>query len=162
MENPLHWYDMEFAEWSSEKINIPESPADGAIGKSVIVIANGDHPYLTAYGTGAKKVADAYEMDFKLMSSNWDLDVQNQQIDQAINAKPDLIILVPLDAKAAVQKFRKINQAGIPVIASNMLPEDEGMKYAIGWTVPDDWGLYRMLAQSLAKKLNNEESRLKR
>jgi len=155
-EDALHWYDMEYAGWSAEKINIPKSPADGAIGKKVIVIINGDHPYLTAYGIGGKKIADAYKMDFKLMSPNWDLNVQNQMIDQAINAKPDMIILIPLDAKAAVQQFRKINQAGIPCIASNMLPEDEGMKYVISWVGPDDWGQFRMLAQKFAEKLNFE------
>lgn len=155
-EDAMHWYDMEYAGWSAEKINIPKSPADGAIGKEVIVIINGDHPYLTAYATGAKKVAEAYNMDLKVMSPNWDLNIQNQMVDQAINAKPDMIILVPLDAKAAVQQFRKINQAGIPCIASNMLPEDEGMKYVIGWTGPDDWGQFRLLAQYLAAKLNNE------
>lgn len=155
-EDAMHWYDMEYAGWSATKTNIPKSPADGAIGKKVIVIINGDHPYLTAYGTGGKKIADAYKMDFKLMSPNWDLNVQNQMIDQAINAKPDMIILIPLDAKAAVQQFRKINQAGIPCIASNMLPEDEGMKYVIGWVGPDDWGQFRMLAQEFAKKMNNK------
>lgn len=155
-EDALHWYDMEYAGWSAEKINIPASPADGAIGKEVILIINGDHPYLTAFSTGAQKVADAYGMDLKIMSPNWDLNIQNQMVDQAINAKPDMIILVPLDAKAAVQQFRKINQAGIPCIASNMLPEDEGMKYVIGWTGPDDWGQFRLLAQFLAEKLNNE------
>lgn len=155
-DDPLHWYDMEYAGWSATKINIPKSPADGAIGKKVVVIINGDHPYLTAYGNGAKKIADAYKMDFKLMSPNWDLNVQNQQIDQAINSKPDMIILVPLDAKAAVQQFRKINQAGIPCIASNMLPEDEGMKYVISWTGPDDWGQFRMLSRVLADKLGKK------
>ncbi len=155
-EDALHWYDMEFAGWSAEKINIPKSPANGAIGKKVVTIINGDHPYLTAYSNGAKKLAEAYKMDLKVMSPNWDLNVQNQMIDQAINSKPDMIILVPLDAKAAVQQFRKINQAGIPCIASNMLPEDEGMKYVIGWTGPDDWGQFRLLAQHLAKTLNNE------
>jgi ribose transport system substrate-binding protein len=147
---------MEFAGWSAQKINIPESPKDGAIGKKVIVIINGDHPYLTAFSNGATKVGEAYKMDLKVMSPNWDLNIQNQMVDQAINAKPDMIILVPLDAKAAVQQFRKINQSGIPCIASNMLPEDEGMKYVIGWTGPDDWGQFRLLAEHLAGELNNE------
>lgn len=155
-DDAMHWYDMEYAGWSAQKINIPKSPADGSIGKKVTVIINGDHPYLTAYSNGAKKAAEALKMEIKVMSPNWDLNVQNQMIDQAINSKPDMIILVPLDAKAAVQQFRKINQAGIPCIASNMLPEDEGMKYVIGWTGPDDWGQFRLLAQYLAKQMNNE------
>lgn len=156
-EDPMHWYDMEYAGWgATEKTNIPESPADGCIGKKAIVIINGDHPYLTAYSNGAKIAAEAYGMEVQVMSPNWDLNVQNQQIDQAINARPDMIILIPLDAKAAVQQFRKINEAGIPCIASNMLPEAEAMKYVIGWTGPDDWGQFRMLADALADEIGGK------
>lgn len=151
-----HWYDLEYAGWSAQKVNLPKSPADGAKGKKVITIINGDHPYLTAYTNGQKTVAAAYGIDLKVMSPNWNIDVQNQMIDQAINAKPDMIILIPDDAKVAVQQLRKINQAGIPVISSNMLSEDEGMKYSIGWTGPNDWGQFRMLARSFADKLNKE------
>jgi ribose transport system substrate-binding protein len=155
-EDAMRWYDLEYAGWSAKKINIPNSPVDGAIGKKVITIINGDHPYLTAYGNGMKKVADAYNIDLKIMSPNWNIDVQNQMIDQAINARPDMIIVVPLDAKVAINQLRKINQAGIPVIASNMLPEDDGMQYVIGWTGPDDWGQMRMLAQKFAELMKYE------
>lgn len=153
-EDSLYWYDLEFAGWNTAKINIPKSPADGAKGKSIIVITNGDHPYLAAYGIGAKKIADAYGMDFKLMSPNWDLNVQNQLIDQAINIKPDMIILIPLDAKASIQQIKKINESGIPCIVSNMMPYDEGLQYAVAWTGPDDWGQFRKLAADLAEKMN--------
>lgn len=155
-DNALHWYDLEYAGWNTSKINLPVSPADGAKGKKVIVITNGDHPYLTAYGIGAKKIADAYKMQFKLYSPNWDLNVQNQLIDQAINNKPDMIILIPLDAKASIQQLKKINESGIPCIASNMVPYDEGLQYVVGWTGPDDWGQFRMLADELALKMGNK------
>ena len=154
--DPGHWYDMEYAGWSAKKINIPESPKDGARGKRVIVIINGDHPYLTAYSQGAYKVAGAYQMDITILSPNWDVNVQNQMLDESIVDAPDMIILVPLDAKVAVQQIRKVNQAGIPIIVSNMLPEDEGMKYCIGWTGPDDWGQFRMLARAWADKLGKK------
>ncbi|MHB1453815.1 MAG: sugar ABC transporter substrate-binding protein [Saccharofermentanales bacterium] len=156
MEDALYWYDLEYAGWNTEKINIPDSPKDGAIGKKVIVIINGDHPYLTAYGIGAKKIADAYQMEMRIYSPNWDLNTQNQLIDQAINSRPDLIILIPLDAKASIQQLRKINESGIPCIASNMLPYDEGLQYVIGWTGPDDWGQFRILARELAAKMGNK------
>ncbi|MHB8963058.1 MAG: sugar ABC transporter substrate-binding protein [Saccharofermentanales bacterium] len=155
-EDALYWYDLEYAGWNTEKINIPESPKDGAIGKRIIVIINGDHPYLTAYGIGAKKIADAYKMDLRIYSPNWDLNTQNQIIDQAINSRPDLIILIPLDAKASIQQLRKINESGIPCIASNMLPYDEGLQYVIGWTGPDDWGQFRILARELAEKMGSK------
>ena len=154
--DPLHWYEMEYAGWSTEKVNLPASPRDGAIGKRVIAIINGDHPYLTAYSAGMQKVADAYGIALKVLSPNWKVDVQNQMLDECINDRPDMIILIPLDAKVAVQQVRKVNQAGVPIILSNMHPENEAMKYAICWTGPDDWGQFRMLARAWADKLGKK------
>ena len=152
--DPLHWYDMEYLGWGvAEKINIPDSPADGAIGKRVIAIINGDHPYLTAYSTGMQKIADAYSMNLTVLSPNWDLAEQNQMLDEAINERPDMIILVPLDARVAIQQVRRVNRAGVPIILSNMLPEEEAMQYAIAWTGPDDWGQFREMARVWADEL---------
>lgn len=152
--DPMHWYDMEYLGWGvAEKINIPDSPADGAIGKRVIAIINGDHPYLTAYSNGMQKIADAYSMDLTVLSPNWDLAEQNQMLDEAINERPDMIILVPLDARVAIQQVRRVNRAGVPIILSNMLPEEEAMQYAIAWTGPDDWGQFREMARVWADEL---------
>lgn len=155
-EDPLHWWDMEFAGWITNKTNIPESPEDGAIGKRVIMIVHGDHPWTTACTNGAQKVADAYDMDLKIQSPNWDLAVQNQMIDQAINERPDMILLIPLDAKTAPQQARKINQAGIPLILFNTLPDAKAMDYAIAWTGPDDFGQFRILSRLWADELGGE------
>jgi ribose transport system substrate-binding protein len=155
--DPLHWYDMEYAGWAAEdKQDMPASPGDGPQGKKVTVIINGDHPYLTAYSNGAKIAADALGMTVDIKSPNWDLNVQNQMVDQAINERPDMIVLVPLDPKAAVQQFRKINQAGIPVIGSNMLPDAEGIQYMLTWSGPDDFGQMAMLADYLGEAMGGE------
>jgi len=153
-EDPLHWWDMEFAGWKVNKTNIPPSPKDGAIGKKVVLIVHGDHPWTTACILGAQKVADAYKMQLKPLSPNWDLAVQNQMIDQSINERPDMILLIPLDAKTAPQQARKINQAGIPLILFNTLPTAEAMNYAIAWTGPDDFGQFRMMARAWADARN--------
>lgn len=151
--DPLHWYDLEFSGYDSKKENLPKSPADGAIGKRVILIVHGDHPWTTACSLGAKKVADAYKMDLKVLSPNWDLAVQNQMIDQAINEKPDMIIVFALDAKTSTQQARKINQAGIPLILANMTVAREAHNYIISWTGPDDFGQFRMMSRAWADAL---------
>lgn len=151
--DPLRWWDMEYAGWITQKVNIPKSPADGAMGKKVVFIVHGDHPWTTACSNGAKKVAEAYKMDIKVRSPNWDLAVQNQMIEQAIVEKPDMILLIPLDAKTAPQQARKINQAGIPLILFNTLPSAEAMNYAIAWTGPDDFGQMRKLSRAFADEL---------
>ncbi len=154
--DPLHWWDMEYAGWTTVKATMPKSPGDGAKGKKVTLIVHGDHPWTTAYIAGAQKAAEAYGIVLKTMSPNWDLNVQNQMIDQAINEKPDAIALIPIDSKAAVQQFKKIYDAGIPLVATNTLSVDEAMKYTIGWSGPDDWGQFRMLTQEFAKKMGNK------
>ncbi|MDY0372339.1 MAG: sugar ABC transporter substrate-binding protein [Sphaerochaetaceae bacterium] len=151
--NPLRWFDMEYAGWDTKKTNIPASPKDGAIGKRVVMIVHGDHPWTTACSNGAKKVADAYGMDLKILSPNWDLAVQNQMIDQSINERPDMILIIPLDATTAIQQARRINQSGIPFIFFNTLPTAEAMNYAITWTGPDDFGQMRKLAKVFADEM---------
>ena len=156
MTNVMHFYDMEWAGWKVTPTNLPKSPGDGAIGKTVIMIVHGDHPWTTACILGAKKVADAYKWNFKALSPNWDLNVQNQLIDQAIAAKPDMILLIPLDAKAGIQQARRINAAGIPLHMFNTLPDNEALNYSLGWTGPDDFGQFRLLARAWADQLRKQ------
>lgn len=155
-DDPLHWWDIEYAGWNVEKVNMPKSPKDGAIGKKIVLLKAGDHPYWTAYVNGFNKIAAAYQMDVKIYNSNWNQDLQAQQTDQAINERPDMIIFAPVDATACTPLLRKINQAGIPVIGSNTIPCDEAMKYILAWTGPDDWGQFRMLARAFADKLGKK------
>ena len=152
-----HWYDMENAGWDAVKsTNLPTSPADGCIGKEIYVIVHGDHPWTTAYTNGINKACEAYGMTATVLSPNWDVNLQNQQIDQAINAQPDAIILIPVNAESAVQQFRKITEAGIPAFGSNLLTTSAAMEYMIAWTGPDDWGQMRELARNMADDMGKE------
>jgi len=156
-DDPLHWYDMEYAGWQCTKTNLPKSPESGTKGKRVVCLRHMDHPYTTAYTRGMKQIADAYGIELKtLTAGNADVNIQSQQVDQVINERPDLVILFPVDAKSVVPMLRKLNQAGIPVIASNLIPVDSGMPYVLTWTGPDDWGQFRMLAREFAKRMNYE------
>ena len=145
-----HWWDIEFAGWSVEKAPMPASPGDGPAGKRVVLLKAGDHPYWTAYVNGFKAVAKAHGMKIKIYNSNWNMDLQAQQADQAINERPDMIIFAPVDATACTPLLRRINKAKIPCITSNTIPCDEAMKYCLAWTGPDDWGQFRMLARAFA------------
>jgi ribose transport system substrate-binding protein len=77
-------------------------------------------------------------------------------IDQAINAKPDAIGVIPINAESAVQQFRKINQAGIPAFGTNTLATAEAMRYMVTWTGPDDWGQMRKMARYLADAMGKK------
>lgn len=156
--DPGHWFDYEFPYAKIQKQNLPAQPASGSDikGKKVIVLLDGDHPYFTAYQNGAKEAATAFGLNIEFMSPNWDVNVQTQQVDQAINEKPDLIIYLPVDQKTSVQHLRKMLQAGIPVIGSNVMPSTDGFNYEEAFVGPDDWGQSRALADALAKAANDQ------
>ena len=156
LDDPLHWYDQEYAGWNVVKTNMPKSPGTGPAGKKVVCLRFMDHPYLTAYTRGMQKVADAYGMSLTTLVANNDINIQSQQVDQVINERPDLVIITPVDATAVVPLLRKMNQAGIPVIASNLMPISQGMPYVLTWTGPDDWGNTRALARDFAGRMHYE------
>lgn len=148
-----HWWDLEYAGWDVEKAPMPNSPGDGPQGKRVVLLKAGDHPYWTAYLNGFKKIAEAHGMETKVFNGNWNLDLQAQQTEQAINERPDMVIFAPVDSTGCTPLLRRLNKAGVPVIASNTIPCDEAMKYCLAWTGPDDWGQFRMLARVFADKM---------
>ena len=150
------WWDIEYAGWNVEKAPMPQSPKDGPEGKRIVLLKAGDHPYWTAYVNGFKAIAKAYDMKIKIYNSNWNMDLQAQQTDQAINEKPDMIIFAPVDATACTPLLRRINKAQIPCITSNTIPCDEAMKYCLAWTGPDDWGQFRMLARKFADHMDKK------
>ncbi|HHU12181.1 MAG TPA: substrate-binding domain-containing protein [Clostridiaceae bacterium] len=152
------YYDMEYVGWdATEKSpDIPESPADGSIGKRVIVIVHGDHAWTTAYERGFKMAGEALGMTIDVWSPNWDQALQDQLIDRAINEEPDAIALIPLSAENATQQFRKITMAGIPAFGTNTLTTSDAMQYMIAWTGPDDWAQMRQLSEKMAEALGGE------
>ena len=155
-EDAMHWYDMEYAGWNIKKKNIPVSLADGADGKTIILLESSNHPYHIAYRNGCLKITDAFGVKLKTYNAAYSPENQAKQVELAIKERPELIILTPTSVNLSTEWFRKINNAGIPVIGSNTLPEDEGFKYILAWTGPDDWGQYRLLAKKFAKMMKND------
>ncbi|MBM3882863.1 MAG: substrate-binding domain-containing protein, partial [Verrucomicrobia bacterium] len=152
----LRWYDYEYAGWTIDKLPMPPSPRTGPRGKKVVSLQYMDHPYWTGYRNGMERLAQAYGMELLIMEAGNDNKVQADQVEQVIRMKPDLVILTPVDANGVVPMLKRLHDEGLPVIASNLIPVDEGMKYVLTWTGPDDWGQFRMLAREFARLMNHE------
>ncbi len=148
------WYDMEYAGWSVQKEKQPSPPGDGPEGKRVICIVPGTHPYMNVYLEGVRNIADLEGMTVEVLSGNWDSRSQSRQVDTAIASRPDMIILLPENARACTEWYKRIYKAGIPVIGSNLLPENDAFRYFLCWTGPDDWGQGRLLARDFARFKN--------
>jgi len=150
-----HWYDFEFPGWGVKKINIPLSSMNGAKGKKVSCLLP-EHPYHRAYEAGMKAAVQPFGIELTFKYSGWDIEMQAQQVEEVIRERPDLVILVPESASESVESYRRINEEKIPVIASNLIPDYDALKYILAWTGPDDWGQFRMLARHFADLMNGE------
>lgn len=151
------WHFYEYLDWDTSKdASFPKSPADGQKGKHVILIVHGAHAWTTCYQDAFKKCAEAAGMKVDIYDPNWDQSTQDGYVDQAINEKPDAIVLIPVSADHAVQQFKKITDAGIPAFCSNTLPQADAMNNILAYTGPNDWYQMRNLASQLGKDLNGE------
>ncbi len=154
-DNFKHWYDMEYAGWNVKKVNMPISPADGPKGKNITCLLTCHHPYNTAYERGMTKAAEAFRINIRFKYSEWDDEKQQNQVEETIKEKPDMIIVIPDSTELSSDWYRSINAVGIPVIASNLMPDEDGFKYILSWTGPDDWGQFRKLAVDFAQRMES-------
>jgi len=149
-EDERHWFDLEYAGWLVRKEPQPVSPADGPKGKNIIALVAGDHPYSEGFRRGMSRTADKFGIRLTFFTSDWDPDLQEQQVERAVQLKPDLVILCADSVRTSTGLIRRIYDAGIPVIAGNLIPEDKGFRHILAWTGPDDWSQFRLLSRRFA------------
>ena len=153
-DDERHWYDFEYAGWHVCKLSLPESPADGPGDKFIVALLSGDHPYSVEFQKGMHRAADYFGIRLKVLLSHWDSGCQLSNAEEAIAMEPDLIVIWIDRIETGSELIRKIYNAGIPVIASNTLPDDEGFKHILSWTGPDDWAQFRLLSRRFASLMN--------
>lgn len=152
-----HWYDLEFAGWEAPREGRPLSSGDGPSGKRLISIHHlGGHPYMAGYDRGLLREAERYGMELEILRAEWDAELEMELVAGAIRKHPDLIIICPERASGSAALFRRVHKAGIPLIASNLLPEREAFRRLVAWTGPDDWGQFRLLARRFAELMGSE------
>jgi len=155
-EDARHWHDKEYAGWGIQKVAMPESPGDGPHGKRVAYLQPGTHPYHLAFAEGLRRIAGQAGVHLLTYTGQMTEDSQGREVERAIRDRPDLAILVPINSEACTPWVKQMHAQGIPVIASNYIPEEEAYRYILAWCGPDDWGQYRMLARRFAERLGHE------
>lgn len=149
-----HWYDKEYSGWGEKKVNLPVSPGHGPRGKNITCLLPNRHPYYFSYERGMLEAASAFKINLQFKYSDLDDQEQLRQINETVQERPDLIILVPNNTEISSFWYREVNLAGIPVIASNLMPENDAYKYILSWTGPDDWAQCRKLAGEFARRMD--------
>jgi ABC-type sugar transport system substrate-binding protein/AraC-like DNA-binding protein len=152
-----HWWDLEFPGWNVRKERLPVSPGDGPAGKKVVCIHGmTGHPYMAEYDRGMAREAERFGIALEILRSDPDDEPEADLIEGAIRSRPDMIIASPGSAAGTTELFRRVHEAGIALVASNLLPEPEAFRYIVAWTGPDDWGQFRMLSRAFASLMGGE------
>ena len=81
--------------------------------------------YCAAYNTTAKQYAKEKGLDLKLVTNKFDAAEQAAQVDQAIAQKPAAILLWAIDGTALLPSMHKIQRAGIPLLLTDVLPDQK-------------------------------------
>jgi ribose transport system substrate-binding protein len=81
--------------------------------------------YCAAYNTTALQYAKQKGLDLKLVTNKFDPATQAAQVDQAIAQKPAAILLWAIDGTALLPSMHKIKSAGIPLLLTEVSPDQK-------------------------------------
>ncbi len=68
---------------------------------------------------GVKAKLSSQGVDVEFLNANGDVNMQIDQLNEAIEQKPAAIVLLPVDGYAVIPVVEKVNAVGIPLIATN-------------------------------------------
>jgi len=151
-QDARHWYDIEYAGWTSDKLPMPESPMDGPKGKRIAaLLPPDDHPYVRDFLRGMRNAADGAGVVLRVFSSDWNPQAQERDAEGAMAWDPDLIIIWIESLQGGAELISRFYDAGIPVLAANTRPDAEGLRRVLSCSGPDDWTQFRQLARKFAE-----------
>jgi ribose transport system substrate-binding protein len=107
-------------------------PAHAAAANAKVILLAADDVcgYCAAYNATAQQYAKEKGIDLKLVTNKFDPAQQAAQVDQAIAQKPAAILLWAIDGTALLPSMHKIQRAGIPLLLTDVLPDQ---KYDTLW-----------------------------
>jgi len=128
-----------------------EDSGPKVIGFSMVGV--GMNAYLTTWVD--MFTSEAEDLGYKVImtDANFDAATQANQIDNLMEQDVDGIVVWPVDVYALIPSFRKVYEAGIPVISSNTSPAPEGFRFIDAYTGPDDYIQGGIVATQAVKDL---------
>ncbi len=135
--------------------------AAGATDAAGIVIGmtlnnTGADPYQTAYYDAAVQHAADLGVELKILDPAGDVTKQQNQVQDLIGMKPDVIVLWPTNSEAGVSLAKQIHAAGIPVMTANTNISPEGKEFLVAYVGPSNVEEGRQTAEQMVKDLGND------
>jgi ABC-type sugar transport system substrate-binding protein len=126
-----------------------ESAAVSIEGKTVKLVSCGDiNPWCAVYNKTIVDDLEAAGVQVQYLQDPFDSALQIQNLQSAIAANPDLILLQPDDDKALVPSMQQAKAAGIPIIYNNSHPDAAAADTVVSVVNADQPALGRFAAQN--------------
>ncbi len=117
------------------------------------MVGVGMNAYLTTWVDMFTSEAEALGYKVIMTDANFDAATQANQIENLMEQDVDAMVVWPVDVYALIPSFRKVFEAGIPVISSNTSPAPEGYRFINAYTGPDDYIQGGIVATQAVKDL---------
>jgi ABC-type sugar transport system substrate-binding protein len=118
-------------------------------GKTVSLVTCEPNVYCHAYNENLKKLLGERGVKVTQLSDNFEPELQNQHMDQAIASKPDLIAVFASNADAIVPALVRAKAAGIATANLDARLGEEGEEYVDFEIVADNHALGEFAAENL-------------
>jgi ABC-type sugar transport system substrate-binding protein len=118
-------------------------------GKTVSLVTCEPNVYCHAYNENLKRLLGEKGVKVTQLSDNFEPELQNQHMDQAIASKPDLIAVFASNADAIVPALARAKAAGIPTANLDARLGEEGEEYVDFEVVADNHALGKFAAENL-------------
>lgn len=83
-------------------------------------VAGFSTPYFRVLIDYAKLEAIKQSVELKVVDAEWDSGKQAGQVEELLAQKVDALCIIPIDSKAIIPTFKKVKEAGIPLIDVNV------------------------------------------
>jgi ribose transport system substrate-binding protein len=126
-----------------------ETPARGTIAVSVLTLSN---PFFKVIGDTITEEANKHGYDVIVVSGDFDVARQQNQVKDFIVKKVSAIVLCPCDSKAIGPAIQEANAAGIPVFTADIACLAPGAK-VVSHIATDNYGGGKKAAEAMKQAL---------
>ena len=134
---------------TSEESGESSEGGESVSGKTVSLVTCEPNVYCHAFNEKLKGILEGEGVKVTQLSDNFEPELQNQHMDQAIAAKPDLLAVFASNADAIVPALARAKAAGIPTANLDARLGEEGEKLVDFEVVADNHALGQFAAENL-------------
>ncbi len=108
-----------------EKVIISDTANNEKHKKIGFSVAGFSTPYFKILMDYAKLEAIKQEVEVIVLDAEWDVNKQNEQIEELLLQEVDSMCIIPIDSKKIIPAFKLVKDAGIPLIVVNVQNDPE-------------------------------------